>query len=116
MDFYVKKMEFKENLNTAQNKQGLDKTTIIYNDHITIEDIPIKAYDYIVNGKSAIEWVMDRYQIKTHIDSGITNDPNDWAKEVGNPRYILDLLISVINLSTKTLDLVEELQKINFEK
>ena len=77
------------------------KDTILYNSKITVSNIPAKAYEYVVNGKSAIEWVMERYQVTTHAESGITNDPNDWAKEVGNPRYILDLLLSVINVSCR---------------
>ena len=91
------------------------KDTIIYNSHITIKNIPEKAYQYVVNGKSAIEWVMERYQITTHKESGILNNPNDWALEVGNPRYILDLLLSVINLSVQTVDIVNGLPKISFE-
>ena len=85
------------------------KDTIFYNSKITLSNIPDKAYKYVVNGKSAIEWIMDRYQIKVDKKSGIKNDPNDWAKEVGNPRYILDLLLSVINVSVKTVDIVEGL-------
>jgi len=117
-NFYgVTKLRFKKDksLKTKQNKQGLDKTTIFYNGNIIIKNIPLKAYDYVINGKSAIEWVIDRYQVKTDTKSGITNNPNDWSKEVGNPRYILDLLLSVINLSIKTLELVEELPKVKFE-
>ncbi|RXA21715.1 helicase [Methanosarcina sp. MSH10X1] len=91
------------------------KDTIIYNSKITISEIPDKAYQYIVNGKSAIEWIMERYQIKTDKDSGITNDPNDWAKEAGNPHYILDLLLSIINLSVQTVDIVNGLPKLQFE-
>jgi predicted helicase len=91
------------------------KDTILFNSKITLAKIPLKAYDYVVNGKSAIEWVMERYQITVHKESGIKNDPNDWAKEVGNPRYILDLLLSVITVSLKTLDIVESLPRIKFE-
>jgi predicted helicase len=91
------------------------KDTIIYNSKIVISEIPAKAYDYVVNGKSAIEWIMERYQLTTHKESGITNDPNDWAKEVGNPRYILDLLLSVINVSVQTVDIVEGLPKVKFD-
>lgn len=91
------------------------KDTIIYNSEITIENIPAKAYEYIVNGKSAIEWIMERYAITTHKDSGITNNPNDWAQEVGNPRYILDLLLSIINVSMQTVDIVNDLPKVKFE-
>jgi predicted helicase len=59
------------------------KDTIIYNSRITIENIPAKAYEYVVNGKSAIEWIMERYQVTVDKKSGIKNDPNDWAQEVG---------------------------------
>jgi predicted helicase len=90
------------------------KDTIIYNSKIMIENIPLKAYEYVVNGKSVIEWIMERYQVSTHKESGITNDPNDWAKEVGNPRYILDLLLSIINVSMKTVKIVEGLPQVNF--
>lgn len=91
------------------------KDTIIYNSKITISGIPEKAYQYVVNGKSTVEWIMERYQVSTDSDSGITNDPNEWADEIGNPRYILDLLISVINVSVQTVDIVEELPKLKFE-
>ena len=90
------------------------KDTIIYNSKIAVSNIPAKAYEYVVNGKSAIEWILERYQVTTHKDSGIKNDPNDWAKEVGNPRYILDLLLSVINVSVQTVDIVDGLPKIRF--
>jgi predicted helicase len=91
------------------------KDTILFNSKITLSNIPEKAYEYVVNGKSAIEWIMERYQLTTHKESGITNDPNDWAKEVGNPRYILDLLLSVINVSVQTVDIVEGLPKVKFD-
>jgi len=91
------------------------KDTIHYNSSITITNIPLEAYDYVVNGKSAIEWIMERYQITTHKESQITNDPNDWAEEVGNPRYILDLLLSIINVSMRTRVLIGKLPKIEFE-
>lgn len=94
-------------------KKG-EKGNIIYNSQITISDIPEKAYEYVVNGKSAIEWIMERYQVKTDKDSGIKNDPNDWAIESGNPRYILDLLLSVINLSVQTVNIVHNLPKVTF--
>ena len=106
-DFYrVEKMRF---------PKKDQKDTIIYNNHITIENIPAEAYEYIVNGKSAIEWVMERYQVTTHKESGIRNDPNDWATEVGNPRYILDLLLSVINVSVQTVEIVKGLPEVGFE-
>ena len=91
-----------------------DKSTIIYNPFITLTGIPTEAYEYVVNGRSAIEWIMESYQIKTHKDSGIVNDPNDWAKEHNKPRYILDLLLSVIAVSVKTVEIVKGLPKIEF--
>jgi predicted helicase len=92
------------------------KETIHYNSKITVSNIPAKAYEYVVNGKSAIEWIMERYQVSTHKESGIVNDPNDWAKEVGNPRYILDLLLSIINVSVQTVDIVNSLPKVDFNE
>lgn len=91
------------------------KYIIIYNSRITLSNIPEKAYQYVVNGKPAIEWIMERYQVKTDKKSGIKNDPNDWSAEVGNPRYILDLLLSVINVSTQTVDIVNDLPKLDFD-
>lgn len=91
------------------------KDTIIYNSQITIENIPEEAYNYVVNGKSAIEWIIERYQVKTDKKSGITNNPNDWSDEVGNPKYILDLLLSVISVSVQTVSIVNELPKLKFE-
>jgi predicted helicase len=91
------------------------KDTIFYNHKITISHIPAAAYEYVVNGKSAIEWIMERYQVTTHKDSGITNNPNDWATEVDNPRYILDLILSIINVSVQTVEIVKDLPVVKFE-
>ena len=75
-----------------------------------------KRTKYVINGRSAIEWIMERYQIKTDKDSGIKNDPNDWAIENNNPRYILDLLLSVISLSVATVKIIKGLPKLTFEE
>jgi predicted helicase len=91
-----------------------DKSKILFNSKITVENIPAEAYEYVVNGKSAIEWIMERYTITTHKESQIKNDPNDWADEVGNPRYILDLLLSIINVSLQTVEIVKGLPKVKF--
>ena len=93
----------------------IDKTTLIYNSHIKITNIPLEAYEYMVNGRSAIEWIMDRYQVKVDKDSGIKNDPNDWAKEHNNPRYILDLILSIITVSMETNKIVKSLPKLEFK-
>ena len=92
-----------------------DKSVLIYNGNITIENIPQKAYDYIVNGKSAIEWIVERYAVTQDKKSLIKNDANDWAREHHKPRYILDLLLSVINVSVQTVDIVNSLPKLKFD-
>lgn len=110
--FAVEKMHFAK----VRNKDGkliADKTSIIYNGHIIIENIPLKAYEYIVNGKSAIDWIMERYAVTIDKASQIKNDPNDWSREHNQPRYILDLLLSVIILSNQTVDIINTLPKLN---
>ncbi len=117
VNYKVQKMAFgkmKQEVD-GKNKTIADKSTIVYNSQITISEIPEKAYEYVVNGKSAIEWIMERYQVKTDKKSGITNNPNDWANEVSNPKYILDLLLSIINVSVQTVDIVEGLPKLKFD-
>lgn len=91
------------------------KDTIIYNGNIRIEGIPARAYEYIVNGKSALEWILERYAVTVDGASQIKNDPNDWAKEHGKPRYILDLILSVINVSVQTVDIVNSLPTLKFD-
>ena len=94
--------------------KGKDKTVIHYNDHITVRDIPIEAYEYIVNGKSAIEWVMERQSVTTDKASGIVKDANDWAIEtVGDPRYPLSLLLRAITVSLETIRIVDALPKLD---
>ena len=102
----VDKMRFK-------SKQ--DKSVIIYNGNIIIENIPAKAYEYIVNGKSAIEWIVERYAVTQDKKSLIRNDANDWSREHHKPRYILDLLLSVINVSVQTVDIVASLPHLKFD-
>ena len=88
-------------------KEGkADKTKIVYNPHLTLEGIPLEAYDYIVNGKSAIEWVMDRYQHKVDKDSQITNNPNDWSEDLN---YIVCLLKKVITVSVESARIIKKL-------
>lgn len=86
-----------------------DRSSIIYNQRITLSGIPDEAYDYQVNGKSALEWIIDRYQVTTHKDSQITNDPNDYCREIGNPRYILDLIKRIVTVSVETMKIVGQI-------
>lgn len=91
-------------------KKGI-KDIIVYNSSTIIRDIPKEAYEYVVNGKSAIEWIMERYAVTTDKDSGIVNDPNLWCDEHNNPRYIIDLLKRVITVSVETVKIVKSLPK-----
>ena len=88
-----------------------NKGTILFNDSVKIENIPMAAYDYVVNGKSAVEWIMERYAVTKNADSGIVNDPNLWSD---NPRYILDLVSRVIQMSVETQKIVAGLPKVDF--
>ena len=94
--------------------KGKDKTTVHYNDFITVRDIPLDAYEYVVNGKPAIEWVMERQSVTTDKASGIVKDANAWATEtVGDPRYPLSLLLRVITVSLETMKIVRALPKLD---
>lgn len=93
-----------------------DKRIIHYNAGITIENIPLEAYDYVVNGKSAIEWVMERYAVKKDPASLITNDPNDWCREHDDPKYIYNLLLRIITVSLETMKIVRSLPKLKLEE
>nr|WP_277602068.1 type ISP restriction/modification enzyme [Nocardioides sp. KC13] len=86
-----------------------DRSTIEYNDRITVSGVPEEAYRYMLGSRSAIEWIIDRYWIKTDKASGIVNNPNDWSREVGDPRYILDLLARVVTVSLETMKIVDSL-------
>lgn len=111
-DYNVKKMKFAKKRN-GEGKLEKDKSTIIFNDSVIISSIPEKAYDYIVNGKSAIEWIMDQYQVKTDKKSGITDDPNEYSDD---PKYIFNLLLRVINVSVQTVDLINQLPPLKIEE
>lgn len=90
--------------------KGKDRSVIHYNPNITLTDIPLEAYDYVVNGKPAIDWVMERQAMKIDKDSGIVNDANDYANEtIGEPRYPFDLLCRVITVSLETMKIVRAL-------
>ena len=78
-----------------------------------ISKIPLAAYDYVVNGKPAIEWIIERYQFRREPDSGIVNEPNDWCREHGQPRYIVDLIGRVVRVSIETIGIVNALPKLN---
>lgn len=105
--FRVEKMAFRRR--RVEGKLTPDKSAIVYNSQITLTDIPEDAYRYKLGARSAIEWIIDRYVVKTDKPSGIVNDPNDWSREVGDPRYIVDLLARIVTVSVETVRIVDAL-------
>ena len=109
--FRVEKMKFAKKMVDGKNVN--DKTSVIYNSKITISGIPLEAYDYVVNGKSALDWVMERQAVRPDKESGIINDANDWAREtMENARYPLELFQRVITVSLETMKIVRALPKL----
>lgn len=107
-DYRVDKMKY--------GKRGKDKdlSTLIYNGKITLTGIPLEAYDYVVNGKTALDWVVERQCVKPDKASGIVNDANDWAIEtMGNPRYPMELFMRVVTVSLETMKIVKGLPKLD---
>ena len=99
------------------NKKQADKTSIVYNEHVTISGIPIQAQDYLLGSRSGLDWLLDRYLVKTDKASGIVNDPNDWMAEgagggptaSAQPRYLLDLIARITTVSVQTQEIVTSL-------
>ena len=110
--YKVTKMRFAKKRD-EKGKSVNDLSTIIFNSDITISNIPEKAYEYVVNGRSAIEWIIDQYQVKTDKKSGITDDPNDYSED---EKYIFNLLLRIINVSVQTVGLVNSLPKFEVEE
>lgn len=104
-DFRVTQMKF---------ASKSDKTRVVYNHKITMSGVPVEAYDYVVNGKPALEWVMERQAVTTHKDSGIVNDANLWAREtMGDAAYPLKLFQRVITVSLETMKIVRKLPRLD---
>ena len=83
-----------------------DKTVLIVNDHISLTDIPPQAHEYQVNGRTPLEWFIDRYRITKDKESGIVNDPNSWFDD---PRDLIDSIRRVVHLSVETVRIVSGL-------
>ncbi|HBD7311514.1 TPA: DEAD/DEAH box helicase [Legionella pneumophila] len=99
-DYFVNRMIFGK-------KDGKpDKSIIIFNEFLIFKDIPLEVYDYVVNGKSAIEWIMDRYKVTVDKESGIKNDPNSWSDD---PYYIVNLLKRIVRLSIESIEIIKNL-------
>lgn len=109
-DYRVEKMKFAKKKDLETGKSVNDRSTVIYNSKITLAGIPEAAWDYVVNGKAALEWIMERQAVRVDKASGIVNDANDWATEtMGNPRYPLELFQRVVTVSLETQKIVAAL-------
>ncbi len=106
-DYRVTKMAF------GKKNGKPDKSVIVYNSDLTLRDIPLEAYDYVVNGKSAIEWIMERYQLTTDKASGIKSDPNAWSED---PRYIVDLIKRIVRVGVESARIVKAIPPLDEAK
>ena len=100
----------------VDGKLAADKTRLECNAWLTLEGIPPSAHEHVVGTRSGVDWLVDRYRVKTDKASGIMNDPNDWAREQGDPRYIVDLVGRVVALSVRTVEIVGALPRLDFSR
>lgn len=105
----VTKLKWAKKKDPETGRNVDDVTTLIYNPKVTIAGIPEAADRYMLGSRSALAWIIDRYQVKTDKPSGIVNDPNDWCDEHNDPRYIVDLIAKVTTVAVETMKIVDEL-------
>ena len=105
-----------QKLRWAGNARTPDKSQIVVNGNVTLTGIPDEAHEYMLGSKSGLEWILDRYLVKTDKASGIVDDPNAWGLEHGNPRYIVDLIKKVTYVSVETVKIVKSLPKLTLKK
>lgn len=105
----VQKLKWGKRRDPETGKLVRDSTTLVYNKTVTIRNIPESAQDYVVNGRSPLEWAIDRYQVKVDKATGIANDPNDYCDD---PRYVLDLVCRLVTVSMRTNEIVAQLPPI----
>ena len=98
---------------TGHGKRDLDRSRLRYNDHLTLSGIPPEAHEYVLGTRSGIDWIIDRYYIKSDKASGIVNDPNQWGLERDEPRYIVDLIKRVVTVSVRTVEIVAGLPSLD---
>ena len=115
MDYRVEKLKYGKNPGKKGNA-AKDKTVIVYNDQLTIRDIPQEAQEYMVNKKSALDWIVERCGVSVDKASHIINDYNDYADEMGDERYILNLILRVITVSLETVKIVKSLPPLTIHK
>ena len=106
----VEKLRWGKKKNPQTGKQEDDKSILVYNKNLTFKGIPDIAHRYVVNGRSPLEWMIDRYQVKMDTASGIVNDPNAYSDD---PLYIANFIRRLVTVSTKTMQIVDSLTKIN---
>ena len=92
-----------------------DRSAIVYNDRVTLAGIPREAHEYMLGPRTALEWLMDRYQVRTDKASGIVNDPNDWCTELGDPRYIVNLIKRVTTVSVETVRIIASFPQLRLD-
>lgn len=106
----VEKLRWGKKRNSATGKVEPDKSTLVYNSNLTFKDIPDIAYRYVVNGRSPLEWIIDRYQVKTDAASGIINDPNLYSED---PLYIANLIRRLVTVSVDTVKIIDSMVNID---
>ena len=104
--FRVQTLTFPKVRDLETKKLVADKSRLVYNSRITLAGIPAETSQYMLGSKSALDWIVERYSVSEHPKSKITNDPNAWSREVGNPRYILDLIARIVTVSVTTVEIV----------
>ncbi|MFS0244672.1 DEAD/DEAH box helicase [Corynebacterium striatum] len=112
----VQKMKWAKKKDPETGKNVNDVMTLVYNKSVTVRDIPAEADKYMLGSRSALAWIIDRYQVKKDKASGIVNDPNDWADEMGNPRYIVDLIAKVTRVAVETVRIVQGIREVGEDK
>ncbi len=115
LDYRVEQLKYGKVKGKTGNA-GKDKSVIVYNDQLTIRDIPLEAQEYVVGAQSALDWIVERYRVKVDKDSHIINDYNDYAAEMGDERYILNLILRVITVSLETVKIVKSLPPLTIHK
>ena len=115
MDYRVDKLKYGKVAGKKGNA-AKDKTVIVYNDQLTIRNIPLEAQEYVVNKKSALDWIVERCGVSVDKASHIINDYNDYAAEMGDERYILNLILRVITVSLETVKIVKSLPPLTIHK
>lgn len=103
LDYHVTKMAW------AKDGKAVRKDMLVVNEHLTLAGIPAEAHRYVVNGRTPLDWLIDRYQMRTDSESGIVNDPNKWGEEHDYPPYVVELAKRLVSLSVETVELIGKL-------